>query len=95
MSVEEKEDKQLRILAGSGRNVSKPKKYMVISRSPTTEDRSALYTPLKEYGGFNSHFFIRSEAKLEIPGGRGWEVETKEPSTQCDIKQKCFLVEMI
>lgn len=49
-----------------------PKKYVAISRSPTTEDRSALYTCLKEYGRFTGLCWLMSPepappAQLPIP----------------------------
>ena len=49
-----------------------PKKYVAISRSPTTEDRSALYTRLKEYGRFTGLCWLMSPepaptGQLHIP----------------------------
>ena len=49
-----------------------PKKYVAISRSPTTEDRSALYTCLKEYGRFTGLWWLMSPepappSQLPIP----------------------------
>ena len=73
MPVEEKETKQLPVLAHSGRNVSSSKEvYVAISRSLTTEDRSALYTCLKEYGRFTGLCWLMSPepappAQLPIP----------------------------
>ena len=49
-----------------------PKKYVAISRSPNSEDRSALYQSLKEYGRFTVLCWLMSpepspQAKLPLP----------------------------
>ena len=49
-----------------------PKKYVAISRSPNSEDRSALYQSLKEYERFTGLCWLMSpepspQAKLPVP----------------------------
>ena len=49
-----------------------PKKYVAISQSPNSEDRSALYQSLKEYGRFTGLCWLMSpksspQAKLPVP----------------------------
>ena len=49
-----------------------PKKYVAISRSPNSEDRSAFYQSLKEYGRFTGLCWLMSpepspQAKLPVP----------------------------
>ena len=75
--------------------------YFAVPENIYTHHKGGLWA-------LNSHFVFKCSVKLNWKfqgGGTGWQGQTKEPSsgrygyrfgtTQCDIKQRCFLIKMI